>query len=60
MKMNGHSIFNSSDHPPTPVAADLPPSGPVVEMIGVTKRYQDQVALDDFSLTIPRGTGAGV
>jgi ABC-2 type transport system ATP-binding protein len=43
---------------PTP-ANQLDHDGPAVQTIGLTKRFGDRTAVDEVSLTVPRGTAYG-
>jgi ABC-2 type transport system ATP-binding protein len=37
----------------------LPSCAPAIELVGLTKRFGDVVAVDDLSLTVPRGSVTG-
>jgi ABC-2 type transport system ATP-binding protein len=39
--------------------ANQPDRGPAVEIEGLTKRFGDRIAVDDVSLTVPRGVAYG-
>ena len=45
--------------PASPAVLIADPAEPAVQTVGLTKRFGDRTAVDDVSLTVPRGTAYG-
>ncbi len=55
-----HPVVRRDDRPPESTTAAAPAAEPAAELVGVSRRFDDVVALDDVSLRIRPGSLVGV